>query len=102
MFASTISRSLRGTIPGRSIGLNRLDAFLVDLECSDFRIDILPRVIFQLSVELVIADHCSIGWSIVEIHLVEVLIGDLRELLLPVLSGGAGKHSGGHKHSNRE
>src|ERR1035437_4102496 len=87
----------------RSVGIrmNRLDALLKALQRRDLRVDALAREIFQLRIVLVIADKCSVGRTVVKVHLVEVLIGDGRKLLLPVLSGCVRSDSSGHTSSDR-
>src|ERR1019366_4989145 len=91
----------RDKIRSVGIGMNRLDALFKALQRCNLRVDALAREIVKLRIVLVIANERSVGRTVVKVHLVEVLIGDGRKLLLPVLSGCVRGDPSGHTSSDR-
>src|ERR1017187_3843519 len=92
----------RDKVRSGSVGMNRLDALFKALQRCNLRVDVLAREIFKLRIVLVIAHERSVGRAVVEVHLVKVLVGGGRELLLPVLRGCVRNDPSGHTSSDRK
>ena len=84
-----------------SVGMNCFNPSLKDLKRRNLSVDILARVILQLCIELVVAGQCSLRRLIAQVDLIEILVRNPRELLLPGLFRGAGGQGLQHTNSNR-